>query len=102
MAFLTKRGITLMSPEERNMFFVTRRIEVDYVHELLVDDQIKIFTKIDHIGRTSVVFLQSIVCEKIGTTTTCKSVFVLLDSTTRLKMDIPEELCIKLLSEYLA
>ena len=101
MEFLAKRGISLTDLERENIRLVTRRIEIEYIHELLLGDSIKIYTDISRIGRTSVVFSQSIVRGDDGTATTCKQVFVLIDGTTRLKIAIPEELCVKLLSEYL-
>lgn len=99
--FLAKRGVTLTGLERKHMHLVTRQIEIEYIHELLLGDAIKIYTDIMRIGKTSMVFFQSIVRGDDRTVTTCKQVFVLIDSMTRLKIAIPEELCVKLLSDHL-
>ena len=97
--FLERRGLSLIGLEEMNMRLVTRHMEIEYIHELLLADEVTIHTNIMRLGETSITFYQSIVRGNDGTVATCKQVFVLIDKRTRLKIKIPDDLRTKLLSE---
>ncbi len=87
--FCAERGIDTRKLAEKGTYFVVARLEVDYKASARYGQTIKVNTQIEKIGRSSVVYLQTITKEDKLLITSCVT-WVCVNSKFR-PVSIPEE-----------
>lgn len=96
--FLATEGLTMDYLFKVSEFgFVVRHAESDYIAPLFVGDKIRVEMSVTHIGTTSFAFSYAIFKQADNTLVgTSKSVHVVIDTTTRVKREIPSSLRVSL------
>ncbi|HGJ5873538.1 tol-pal system-associated acyl-CoA thioesterase [Arsenophonus apicola] len=89
---LREKGFEQQKLREQNLAFVVRKMTIDYLYPAKLDDLLTVETKINHVQRTSLTFLQRLINQQGKEICTAEIIIVSIDTSKMKPIGLPESI----------